>query len=606
MPAGERPDRSALERMTAALHHRGPDDRGIVVHENAALASTRLAIVDPGPAGHQPLWDASSRWLVAFNGEVYNHLALRDALPASDWRGHSDTETLAAALAAWGDGAVERCNGPLALAALDRERGRLVLARDRFGKKPLYVARHRGGIWFASEMRTLLAAGVPARPRTDVLAHYAVRGWACGPQTPLAGVDRLDPGSLMTVDLASLAVTERRWYEPTASVDPELARELATLPRERIADRLEVALREAVRSRLMADVPIGTMCSGGLDSALITALTLEEHGPVTAFNCSLPDDPRADEARWARRVADALDVELESVSLRAEEWRAALVEAVRVHEYPLAGPAPVPIGVIAARARSRGVPVLLTGEGADELFAGYPLAHGRTELRYLPWHVIARRYGGAVVRRRLPVRPLIRAAAGRRAEPPIDPAARSLAEREAVRERATRAYAHHRGPRSQLEAALLGGLTCSNFPFLLNRMDKGAMSASVETRLPFLDPGVVELALNLPLELRTQPRLKGVLRDVARRHLPTSLAHRPKQPGMHFDARRRIEDVARPAFLANGLLRDLLGATAGSWRALRVALLPRQVVSLWTAEIWARLMLESQSVERIERELWTA
>jgi len=495
-------------------------------------------------------------------------------------------------------------NGPLALAALDPGPGRLVLARDRFGKKPLYIARHRGGIWFASEMRALLAAGVPADARTDVLAHYAVRGWACGPQTPLAGVDRLSPGSLMTIDLASLAVTERRWYDPARSVNPEMARELAALPRERIVDRLEEALRQAVRSRLMADVPIGTMCSGGLDSALITALTRQEHGPVMAFNCALPDDPRADESRWARRVADALDIELESVTLRAEEWRAALVGAVRTHEYPLPGPSSVPIGSIAGRARSRGVPVLLTGEGADELFAGYPLVHGRTELRYLPWHVIARRYGTAIVRRRLPARPFVRAVAGRPAEPPVERAAPSVAERDGVRERAARAYAHHRGPRSQFEAALLGGLTCSNFPFLLNRMDKGAMSTSVETRLPFLDPGVVELAVNLPLELRTQPRLKGVLRDVGRRHLPTALAHRAKHPGMHFDARRRIEDAARPGFLADGVLRDLLGATADSWRALRAALMPGQVVSLWTAEIWARLMLESQSVDRVERELW--
>ena len=242
-PAGAPPDRGALERMAASLRHRGPDDQGIEVFENVGLVSTRLAIVDPSPAGHQPMPDPDGRWLVAYNGEIYNHQALRAELPADGWRGHSDTETLVRALAEWGESAVERCNGPLAVAAVDRSRRRLLLVRDRFGKKPLYVARHDGALWFASEIKALHAAGVPGRLRREILEHTAFRGWASGRATPLDGVDRVLPGTLVTVSLDTLSASERRWHDQAIAVDPDLARELESLPRREQADRLEAALR---------------------------------------------------------------------------------------------------------------------------------------------------------------------------------------------------------------------------------------------------------------------------------------------------------------------------------------------------------------------------
>jgi asparagine synthase (glutamine-hydrolysing) len=598
-PHGAPPDRDALDRMAASLRHRGPDDQGIEVFENVGLVSTRLAIVDPTPAGHQPMWDPSGRWLLAYNGEIYNHEGLRTEFSADGWRGHSDTETLVHALAAWGESAVERLNGPLAAAAVDRARRRLLLVRDRFGKKPLYVARHDGALWFASEIKALRAAGVPGRLRREILEHMAFRGWASGRATPLEGVSRVLPGTLVTVSLDTLSASERRWHDPARSVDPELARELESLPRRVQADRLEGALRVSVRRRLMADVPVGTMCSGGLDSSLVTALARDEHGSATAFNCSLVDEPEADEGRHGEEAAMALGVDLETVRVSAPELRAALVEAVRVHEYPLASVSSVPIAMIAARARDRGVKVLLTGEGADELFAGYPLAHAGPELRFLPASVVARRYGLALLRRRVPVRGMLKTWSL-----PVPPAPSVAASTEQVRTDAERAYSHHARSRARFEARLLASLTHSTFPFLLNRMDKDAMAGSVETRVPFLDPDVVRLALNIPLEARTQPRLKGVLRDVARRHLPPSIANRPKYPGLSFNASRRIEEAAHPDFLADGFLRQALRQPQARWQELREAGTRRTGLRLWTAEIWTRLFLEGHSVAQVEADLW--
>jgi asparagine synthase (glutamine-hydrolysing) len=208
---GASPDRGALERMAAALGHRGPDDRGVEIVGNVGLVHTRLSIVDPSPAGHQPMVDESGDWWLTYNGEVFNHLVLRGELSGSVWRSGTDTETLLRGLAAWGEDAVPRCNGLFAFAALDARRGRVLLVRDRFGVKPLYLARHAGALWFASELRALLAAGVPARARADVLAHSVAYGWANGRETPLEGIDRVLPGTLLEVDVATLGVDERRW-----------------------------------------------------------------------------------------------------------------------------------------------------------------------------------------------------------------------------------------------------------------------------------------------------------------------------------------------------------------------------------------------------------
>jgi asparagine synthase (glutamine-hydrolysing) len=594
--------------MAGELAPRGPDGEGIEIRENVGLVNRRLAIVDPGPAGAQPMYDPERAWLLSFNGEVYNHELLREELPGNTWRGHCDTETLCRALAAWGPAAIERCNGPLALAALDRRGRRLFLARDRLGKKPLYVARHRGALWFASEIRALLAAGLPASADVEVLAHAATSGWALGRRTPLRGVGRLGPGTILTLDLETLSSSERRWYDPAETVRPALADGLASRKRSDLVDLLEVELRSSVRRRLIADVPVGTLCSGGLDSSLVTAMARAEQPGIVAFSCSLPEEGRRrNEARWAERATGALDVELHTTEMTPAVFRAALVEAVRAHEYPLDGPHSVPISLMAGLARDRGVKVLLTGEGADELFGGYPPIYRSAMRRFLPrWLTLYREWSRPLAWGW----PLLKSGwRDRRGSPPagqisLDQAQSSVQHERTIMAEATRAYSHHSGARAELETALLAQLSLVPFPFLLNRMDKDAMARSVETRLPFLDPAVVDLAVNLPLEARTYPRLKGILRDVGRRHLPRAIAIRPKQAGMHFDARRRTEEAARPSFLRDGMLRELLGMPADRWERLIESSTPRVGFRLWTAEIWARLFVEGASLAAVEGELW--
>jgi asparagine synthase (glutamine-hydrolysing) len=613
LPKGSTPDLAVLGKMAQALSHRGPDDVGVEVVGQVGLVHTRLSIVDPSPAGHQPMCDQEGRWWLTYNGEVFNHASLRRQLPGVQWRSHSDTETVLHGLRVWDEGAVPRFNGLFAFAALDTAAERLLLVRDRFGVKPLYLARQDGAIWFASEIGALLAAGISREPRLDALSHALSYGWVNGRVTPFRHVDRVTPGSLVDVDLRDLSVRQSRWYEPAGVVDAERMRVAAGRSRETLRRELETALRASVRLRLMSDVPVGAMCSGGVDSGLITAFAADEQPTIRAYNASIVDQADADEGPWAAKVARALGVELRTVDVTAESWRRSLVGVVAHNEYPLTHESSVPMAGIAALARSDGVKVLLSGEGADELFGGYGELHRLAYEGFVPDRQLRRDRGQKVlasagrVWRRRGAGVMAKLLTMSRPHPSAmliqsPPSADAEADWRSIERRAQSAYAHHTGPRAALEAGLAGDLS-TYLPHLLNRQDKATMQNSVETRVPFLDPEVIALALNLPLEARVTPYRKGILRELARELLPAGVAERAKM-GFGFDVRRYLTDAAAPGFLEDGNLRDLLEVPRDSWLAA-VRGMPRpQILRFWTGEIWARLMLEGQSIRAVESELW--
>ncbi len=608
-PADEAPDREALERMGTALVHRGPDDQGIALEGNVGLVNRRLAIVDPTPAGHQPMTGADGGWLLTYNGEVFNHQELRDELGPLPWRGHSDTETVLEALARWGAAALPRFNGLFGLAALDRSGRRLLLARDRWGVKPLYWARHDGCLWFASEMRALFAVGVPRRPLPDVVAHAVVHGWANGRAVPIAGIERVLPGTVLAVDTATLGAEEQRWFEPAELVDPDRLAALEREPRRTLAHAVERELRRAAKRRLMADVPVGTFLSGGVDSSLVTAFVRDEQPGVVAFNASVTDQPADDEHPYATRVANHLGVQLETVSMSAETWRADFVEAVRHNEYPLMHESSVPMFQIAALARSGGVKALLSGEGADELFGGYGFLHGELYVDYLRTHRRLRTLTRLAIDklRRDGLVALVRARESRATEPPPvvapEQSGASVEFDQWAAMRAGEAYALRPPARRALEAELLRELS-TYLPHLLNRQDKNTMQASIETRVPFLDPNLAALALCLPLEARMEPGRKGLLRDLADHHLPREVARRQKR-GFGFDVRRYIEPAARPEFLLDGALRELLGVERSRWEAATTpAASAAQALRLWSGEVWCRTVLDGHATDEVEAALW--
>jgi asparagine synthase (glutamine-hydrolysing) len=349
---------------------------------------------------------------------------------------------------------------------------------------------------------------------------------------------------------------------------------------------------------------------------------------VRAYNASIADQPEIDEGPWAQRAARGLGVELRTVRMTGSDWRAGLVEVVRHNEYPLMHESSVPMSMIAALAHADGVKVLLSGEGADELFAGYGFLHRgayvdflRHNLRVRPlvslgWRKLREEGVTATVGRARVA--LADAATSRRARrsgggpPDLDGAGAAglpsgspdvVRYEHELRARAVAAYARHEPTRQLLEGGLLGDLS-TYLPHLLNRQDKNTMQRSIETRVPFLDPDVVGLALNLPLEVRVQPRRKPILRELGARHLPPEIGERPKV-GFGFDVVRYLTPAAWSEFLADGLQRDMWGVPAEEWRGAVAGLTGHAALCFWMGEIWARGMLDGRSRQTIEAELWT-
>ncbi|MEU9372562.1 asparagine synthase (glutamine-hydrolyzing) [Streptomyces sp. NPDC048255] len=581
-------DRETAAAMAAVLRHRGPDRTAAAALPGAALAATRLAVTGPGPAGDQPMRGGGDRSLLVFNGEIHNHRELRTRLPGRSYRGDSDTETLLALLDEWGADALPQLEGPFAFVYAERGSGRVTVARDRFGVKPLYLGRHAGRWYLASEIKALLAGGVPARVSPDALRSVLADYWVNGAQTPLQGIRRVLPGTVLQFGADGELLSERTWFEPAQLVDAEEEARLAALSPDGWVDELEAALRAGVRHRLPQDgvAGAGVLCSGGLDSSLVLALAGAEGARLPAYVASFGDQPEVDETPWAARAAEAAGSPLTSVQVGADAWREHFAASVWHFEYPLVHQNSVALATVAARARADGLRVLFSGEGADELFGGYPSRH----------HEQRSTFGAGPQALETPAHRNrgLREALG------LPPAGESGYER-GVRDSLLRAFAHLPEGRRELAAALAGD-TRLFLSHGLNRLDKNLMQGSIEVREPFLDTGVASFALNSPLERHLLPVLKGGLAAVARRHLPAEVVDR-KKFGFNFSVSRYLQRLD-PKHLESGFLGEILGVPASDWRTILAASEERTLFRIWSAEIWCRLFAEGDSVDDVNGLIW--
>ncbi len=611
---GQSPPPDRLAALRDALGHRGPDGSGVEIIGNVGLVHTRLAIVDVSERAHQPMQHPNGRWWLSYNGEIFNHASIRRELEDDSFVSGGDTETLLHALATWGPAVLPRLNGQFAFAAVDLSARRLLLARDRFGIKPLYIACSEQGLWFASEPAALLAAGIAPIPEAE--GWQAVLDWSCysGTDTLLEGVHRLSPGTCMEVPLDAPQATTERWSSASRQVDRERQRQLQPSPRAAVASELKQTLRSAVHDALLGDVPMGTLCSGGVDSSLITAMAVEVKPDLVAFAARYRGDRALDEGPAAQRVADSLSIELDLFEVTKSGWREGFVPSTVHFGAPLATASSVTVAQLAERARRRGIKVLLTGEGADELFAGYVgpyagslgafLSPSQRAVRKLEQVALSHPIGTLRgVRRRVS-----RLAAGGVSDEPTWPSRMSAdssaaADDDVGADEIDEAYGLHAGSRRLLETSLLRDIDFT-LSHLLNRMDTNMMQVSVEARVPFLDPRVVDLALNMPLEFRVTPWSKGILRDVARDYLPVRIAHRPKIFGMMFDAGAWIEEAAKPSFLTEGVFRETFAIPRGEFDKVLARAEGALRVRLWSAEVWCRSVFAGDSVATIERALW--
>jgi asparagine synthase (glutamine-hydrolysing) len=551
--------------------------------------------------------DEGGRWSIVYNGEVYNFQSLRQELVALGhrFRSRTDTEVVLHAFIEWGLECMHRFIGMFAFAVHDRDTGAVTLVRDRFGIKPLYYTRTDRSILFASEIKALLAA--LERPRIDkwsLLEWFLYRNVdVLKPDTLIEGVRGVLPGQALTIRNGE--ITSHQWYTPLDHVDHEQYARFTAAGPEAIVDDIDRTLEDATRLRLVSDVPVGTLLSGGLDSSLVTAMAARHSRDLTAFHVSVAGFPKFDERPFAEKLVRQLEIPLVPFELTGENFRRALPRVTELSDQPLTYRNSVAFYLISKVAREHGVIVLLSGEGSDELFGGYRWAYRRSLwlhrlqplLRRLPerFYDIAQFLGHAHAG--IPV-------IGDRFREHLPPAVAVLDRyaRQTWRERCEAAYAFVDNPAQRaVLGRLLSDLSGTLTP-LLRRLDRTSMGASVEARVPLLDHRLVHKAINLPLHYRVGARTdKWVLKRVANRYIPADLIWRRKK-GFHLPLADYVRPLASIDFFAGGFCEQELGLDRrglerllGDWE--------RWVsffFGLLTLEIWGRIHFQQQPVELID------
>jgi asparagine synthase (glutamine-hydrolysing) len=567
----------ALRRMTRAIRHRGPDDEGYFQEPAAgiALGHRRLSVIDLSPEGHQPMVSASGRYVIVYNGEVYNHRALRQELAklGAAFRGHSDTEVMLAAIEQWGlRDALRRFIGMFAFALWDRQERTLSLVRDRLGIKPLYCGWADGCFVFASELKAIAAMpGFDNAIDRDALCLLLRHSYIAAPHTIYRGLRKLEPGTVLTLCAGDvpkaaaggsvLAENTRAFWSAREVAIAGMADRLQLSDTE-AADELESLLRDAVALRMEADVPLGAFLSGGIDSSLVVALMQAQSSrPVQTFTIGFREKGY-DEATYASAVARHLHTEHHELYVTAQDALDVVPKLPGMFDEPFSDASQIPTFLVAQLAR-RHVTVGLSGDGGDELFGGYRRYFAARSLeRGLSWLPPAARTRAArsLVRHRGFYESLLASINGgmparlklRRPQAKIGVLADML-QAGSQAERYQLLMSHHRHPaemilrasepllrfdnpvaasgaRSMIEQMMFDDLVAYLPDDILAKVDRASMAVSLEARVPLLDHRVVEFSWRVPFAQKVRNgQGKWLLREVLHRHVPRHLMDRPKQ-----------------------------------------------------------------------------
>ena len=550
--------------MAGALRHRGPDEAGVYRHRRAGLAHARLSIIDLA-TGQQPMSNESGTLWVAFNGEIFNYIELRATLrdQGHRFRTQSDTEVILHAFEEWADGAFERFNGQFAIALWDETRETLVLARDRLGVRPLYLCEHEGRLWFASEVKALFAGdrSIPRRLDPVGLAEVFTFWSTVPPQTVFEGITELEPGHLRIVTPSS--TTDVAFWSPQYPVDAASAFRGSL---DEAMEQTRAALENAVALRMLrADVPVGCYLSGGLDSSLIAALARRATGPGFHTFSVRFDDPEYDETPFQRVMAERLGSQHHELTVTRRDIAESFPAVVAHAERPLLRTAPAPLYLLSQAVRRANVKVVLTGEGGDEMFAGYDLFReakvrrfwGRapeSELRPLLLERLYPYLGRSPVARRTMAREYFGRDREHWAEPGFShrprwrsasalfrlftPGVRQIAGEARVDRRLLESRPPEFDRWSHLsQDQYLEVRTLLTGYLLASQGDRMLMAHSVEGRFPFLDTEVGRLANSLPPAYKLRGlNEKYILKRVAQGLVPDEIIARPKQPYRAPDA----------------------------------------------------------------------
>lgn len=594
--------------MVGQLRHRGPDDHGVHIDDDIALGHDRLSILDLSDRAAQPMRSSCDRFVISYNGEIYNFRSLRRGLEqrGRTLRSTGDTEVLVEHLAEFGVAAtLPRLEGDWAFALWDRQRRQLVLARDRHGVKPLYYRIDAGTVWFASEMKVLVPDDVRADMSTVgacLLGHAGT--W--GERTVFEGIRSVLPGEALCFSDPSQPPQRETYARIPDFLDRDLSTELDAMPPDAVVDRVDRAFSESVSLRMVSDAPLACLASGGVDSSLIASVASQQNPDLALFHA---DVTSRSEREAAEELSRALGLPLHVATVDDDHFLHAVAAATYANDVPLTYHFnSVPFFIVSELARREGVKVLLTGEGSDEYFLGYP---------HLPLAPVLdavaafRATVGRAARRRVP-----RLAKQLLATPELSYPVLlgKLLTRFETEEVGAAAWdellvrdAHERRSTTMslelLDAHLLS---------LLHRNDRLGMAWSLESRFPFLGHELARLALNLPgrYKLRRSPRMhdsrhpftvdKWVVRELAARHVPRELATRPKR-GFQVSIADRL--AIDPDYFVDGFVVDAFGLTPSAMARALAAPEPRWPARLVLVDVWGRLFVHDEPVEAVQDRL---
>lgn len=560
----------ACQAMMDGITHRGPDSDGLWLDEECgiALGHRRLAVVDLSPAGHQPMASTCGRYLIAYNGEIYNHADLRRDIEAAGrapaWRGHSDTETLLAAIVAWGlEKTLQRCIGMFAIALWDRQEHSLTLARDRMGEKPLYFGwQGRGGhsvFLFGSELKAMRAhPSFEAPVNRDALALYLRHNYIPAPHSIHQGIRKLMPGTLLTVSLTQRDIEPRPYWSALDAAVSGVTHTRRALSAQDAVSELEGLLKSAVAQQMMADVPLGAFLSGGIDSSTIVALMqAQSNRPVKTFTIGF-HEAGYNEAEHAKAVAAHLGTEHTELYVTPQEAMAVIPRLPTIYDEPFADSSQIPTFLVSQLARQH-VTVSLSGDAGDELFSGYsrytatagmwrkltrlplPLRHAAaraiTAVSPDAWSAMAGMLPGQRLGSRFGDK--LHKGAGVLGCRSVDALYHGLVSH--WNDPAQLVIGGHEPPTlltgqqpdlpglGPVERMMALDMVTYLPDDILTKVDRASMAVSLESRVPMLDHRVVEFAWRLPQSLKLRNGVgKWVLRQVLYRYVPQHLIDRPK------------------------------------------------------------------------------
>jgi asparagine synthase (glutamine-hydrolysing) len=603
------PDQTLLDRMDVAIRHRGPDEHGQKRSAHAVMGHRRLAIIDI-TGGQQPMSTPDGRLWIVFNGEIYNFPAVRDQLAAAGHpvNTHSDTEVLLHAYLVWGEKCLDRLNGMFAFAIYDGRTQSVFAARDRFGEKPLYVLEHDGTLYLASELKALVEAGLVEK-RLDPVAlyNYFANSYVMGPRTIFRSVRRLQPGNWLKAEGAN--VCERRYWAPPIPTEDRV-------DEKAIIDEVLDVLRDSVRLRLVSDVPVGFFLSGGVDSSAVAALASEVSGRrLETFSIGF-NEARYDEREYARYVANKLGTRHHEFLL--EPGSIEIIEQIAWHvDEPFADSSALPTWYLSQLTR-RHVKVALSGDGGDEMFAGYDSYRGHVlseRWRKLPGFV---RSAAVAAVRSLPASDAGKRVARLRLARNIEDAGLEAGDRFVAKQQVAfrREYLAGISPylaphataandralfapmfdhrHSPLAAMTLWQQTVSLADDMLVKVDRMSMAHSLEVRAPFLDHRLAELMNRVRFDIKLpHGRQKYLLRKAMARYFPAEFLWRRKQGfsvPLGYWFKDSLGDYIRQKLLAPGAMVGQLFRREALERIIgEHARLTRD----WSFALWTLLMFET-------------